>query len=113
MSLTTKVKKIDLDGEKFILTIDMMTINYFKDKTGKSFLKSITTMAEIDEEIIFPMIGGMLRDEENPREPMGVEFLSKYDPIGLISTITPYIAELIGDSMPKQNGKVKGSSKKK
>lgn len=113
MSLATKIKKIELDGEKFLLTIDMMTINYFKDKTGKSFLKSITNMTELDEDIIFPMIGGMLRTEENPIEPMGVNSLMKYDPIGLISFITPFIAELVGESMPTDHPSSKGNSKKK
>ena len=104
MSLATKVKKIKLDETDYLLTMDMRTIRYYKEFTGGSFLKAISKMDELDEDILFPMMGGMLRDVDAPGEPLGVECLENYDPIGLINYMTPYLFELINASMPKEKG---------
>lgn len=107
MSLMVKFRKINLEGEDMYCVIDMRTIATYKRITGESFLKGIQKIAEMDEEVILNLLASSLRYDVDG-EPVGVEFLNKYNPIALLTNTIDMLVELIEDALPKTTpGEVK------
>lgn len=108
MSLLVKVRKVNLEGEELFCIVDMKTIATYKKITGgESFLKGIERISEMDEEVILNLLASSLRHEPGA-DPVGIEFLNKYNPIALLSNTMEMIVELIEDALPKAKpGEVK------
>ena len=100
MSLLVKVKKVNLEGEEMYCVVDMKTIETYKAITGESFLKGIQRIAEMDEVVLLALLASSLRYEVHD-DPVGKEFLNKFNPIALLAEMMETITELVEDALPK------------
>lgn len=109
MNIVKKVIDLEINGEKLVATFDMLSIATYKKLTGKSVLKGMQGLAEMDEEVILNFMASTIREDEKAK-PIGEELFEKYDILGLLLNFTEPIMGLIADSMPKQQ---KGGKAKK
>lgn len=112
MSLLLKVKKVKLDDIELYCVIDMKTIATFKQLTGESFLKAIQRIGDMDDMVMINLLASSLRETPDG-DPVGLDYLSKYNPLALITELMEDVAELIQDSMPKEGPGVTSKKKKK
>ena len=112
MSLLVKVKKVTIEDQDMVCVVDMKTIATFKKITGESFLKSISKLhQDMDEEILLSLLASTLRFEIED-DPVGMEFLNKYNPLALLTEHMELIVELVEDALPKAKpGEVKKKKK--
>lgn len=116
MSLLVKVKKINIEEDEMFCVVDMKTIATYKKITGESFLKGIERISNMDEEVILNLLASSLRYEVNG-DPVGLEYLNKFNPLALLTHTMDVIVELVEESLPKSNAadvkKKKVAAKKK
>lgn len=112
MSLLVKVKKVKIEDQDMVCVVDMKAIATFKRITGESFLKSIYKIhQDMDEEVLLALLGSTLRFDVD-EEPVGMEFLNKYNPLALLTEHMGLIVELVEDALPKGTpGEVKKKKK--
>ena len=65
----------------------------------------------MDEEVLLALLGSTLRFDVD-EEPVGMEFLNKYNPLALLTEHMGLIVELVEDALPKGTpGEVKKKKK--
>lgn len=109
MGLKLTVKKINIDGEEFYLSFNMDSINYYMEKFGRNALSDIMHMntKDVDMEVLLMLFASMVK-EQPYSEPLGMEFVAQYSPIGLITEFAEDIVNCVVDGLPKGNGVAPG-----
>lgn len=113
MSMKVQVKKVNYLDRSLYMTYDMKAIQAYKDRTGKSFLNSITKFSkdELDELELINMIVSCLR-EQPYGEPLELDYFKDINPIALISMYSETMANLLIAGMPKNTANNKKKIKK-
>lgn len=106
MNLVKKVKEINIENEKFIMTFDMKSIATYKELTGTNFNRGTHKLFQYDDEEIINFIASTLRREENPDTPLGREVLDG-DILYFLINHTLDVITLVAESLPegKENKK--------
>lgn len=113
MSLLVKAKPITIEDEKLYCVIDIKSIATYKDLTGESFLKAVQRVADLDDIVLINLLASCLRRTPDG-EPVGMEYVARFNPLALITDTMDDIVELLESSLPKQNpGDVAATKKKK
>lgn len=103
MNLAKQVRTVELDGDEYILTLDVKAINHFKVTSKKQFLQSVPKFLVLDDEVVFYMLGSMLRKDEKS-EPVGRKFLEQFNPFLIVEKLWPVAHDVITGNLPKANG---------
>lgn len=108
MNLAKQVRNVELEDETYILTLDVKAINHFKTTSKKQFLQSVPKFLVLDDEVVFYMLGSMLRKDEES-EPVGRKFLEQFNPFLIVEKLWPVAHDVITGNLPQ----AKGESEKK
>ena len=113
MSIKTKVKQIDIDGEKFYLTFNISSMHEYKERFGKSALDDLSSLKkELNEEVLFQLFIVCLRDEIGG-DVLPKEFFDDINPMAVITEFMEDVIDVTMSSLPKPKPGQKKTKMKK
>lgn len=102
MDLIKKVNQYTIDDKDYILCFDVASIPVYKKMTGKSFLKSVVGITNLNDEDILGFLAASLRHKETPDIPIEDEIF-EFNIIGLLLTLYDDVIDIVTSSMPQSS----------
>ena len=112
MCTFAKPVEIEIDGEKYDLTLDFGTAVDYQLNTGEDIMKAFEKLANSDIIALCNLLAVMLKDKET-EEPVGVKFVKRINIMESLDYLTDKVLEVMGMSvMPADEESKKKKGKK-
>jgi len=99
-NLNKTILPIEIGQDSYIATVDIKTVSHYRKVNKSSFLQDIQKLTDMDEEVIYKLLGSIIRKTEEGT-PVGTKFFNQFNPLAVVEQFTPVLVEVLGMNMPE------------
>lgn len=104
-NLRRKIENIEIEGKKYIMAFDMISVDVFQELTGKGVLQSVIALNKLEDKAVLGFIASTLRPIDDLENPLGWKLYTEdFDLLTLMIMLVPTLIKVVNDGFPKAEG---------
>lgn len=101
-ALRRKIDNIEIEGKKYIMAFDMVSVDLFQELNGNGVLQSVIKLNKLEDKTVLDFIASTLREVGDEENPLGNNLYNgDFDLFSVMIMLVPNLIKIVNEGFPK------------